>query len=78
MYFQLECKSSFENEWNDRDTDDQWIKSLRRIEMLYPGSHSFDVNSESGVTNLLLIIELMKFIQALKKKTKNLSYHDSA
>lgn len=70
LYFQLECKSSFENELNNNNTDNKWIKSLRRIEMLYPGRHSVDVDSENGATNLLLILELDEIYSGIKKENK--------
>jgi two-component system, LytTR family, sensor kinase len=57
LYFLMECKNNFENELAERNDDDKWIKSLKRIEMLYPGKHSFDVYSENGTTNLLLVLE---------------------
>jgi sensor histidine kinase YesM len=57
LYFLMECKNNFENELAERNDDDKWIKSLKRIEMLYPGKHSFDMYSENGTTNLLLVLE---------------------
>ncbi len=57
LYFLMECKNNFENELAERTDDDKWIQSLKRIEMLYPGKHSFDVYSENGTTNLLLVLE---------------------
>ncbi len=56
LYFLAECKSDFENE-QEENNDNKWIKPLKRIEMLYQGRHSFDVYSENGTTNLLLVIE---------------------
>jgi len=70
LYFQLEYRSSFELELNSNDTDHKWIKSLRRIEMLYPGKHSVDVDSENGATNLLLILELDEIYSGIKKENK--------
>lgn len=72
LYFQLECKSSFENQLNNSNTDNKWIKSLRRIEMLYPGKHSCDVDSEGGITSLLLILELDEIYSGKKKENEEL------
>ena len=55
IHFLLQCKSNFKNELNEQD--DQWIKSLKRIQMLYPGKYIFDVHSENGITRLLLILK---------------------
>jgi sensor histidine kinase YesM len=56
LYFMLECKTNFENEAAESN-DNKWIKPLKRMEMLYAGKHSFDVYSENGTTNLLLVLE---------------------
>ena len=68
LYFQLECKSNFENELSNNSPDHKWIKSMRRIEMLYPGRHSFDVHAENGITHLLLILELDEISSVIKKE----------
>jgi two-component system, LytTR family, sensor kinase len=56
IHLLLECKSNSGNGLND-DTGNQWIKSLKRIEMLYAGKYNFNVRSENEVTRLLLILK---------------------
>lgn len=68
LYFQLEIKSSFENELKNATNDHEWIKSLKRIEMLYPGRHSSDVFSENGTISLLLVLELNGIFPTIKKE----------
>lgn len=70
LYFQLKCKSSFEIRLYNNNTDHKWIKSLKRIAMLYPGRHSFDVDSENEATNLLLILELDEVYSGIQKENK--------
>jgi two-component system LytT family sensor kinase len=59
LYFLIECKRNVKNEQAD-DSDNKWIKSLSRIEMIYPGKHSIDVYSENEATNLLFVLEAGK------------------
>ena len=40
--------------------------------MLYPGKHSCDVDSEGGITNLLLILELDEIYSGKKKENEEL------
>jgi sensor histidine kinase YesM len=70
LYVQLECTSSFQPEMNRDNNYHKWIKSLGRIEMRYPGKHSFNVDSENGTTNLLLILELDEIHSGIKKENK--------
>lgn len=58
LYFQLECESSYEMEGKKSNADYDWNNLVRRIEMQYPGRHSFDISVENKTTFLLLILEL--------------------
>ncbi len=51
----LECKSNSKKGLSHGDN--QWIKSLKRIEILYAGKYKFDAHSENGITRLLLILK---------------------
>ena len=58
LYFLMDGKCTVINEQAESDDNNKWIRSLKRIEMLYPGKHNMDVYAENGVTNLLLVLEL--------------------
>ena len=73
LYFLIECKtnsivSGYENEQATITDDNKWIKPLKRIELLYPSKHSFDVYSENGTINLLLVIEAGKTSSFINKQ----------
>ena len=57
LYFLMEYESNVENKTTENNNNHKWLKSLKRIEILYPGRHSFDVYSENGTTNLLFVLE---------------------
>ncbi|MGN6530280.1 MAG: histidine kinase [Ginsengibacter sp.] len=68
IHFLLQCKSNFKNGFNEEG--DQWIKSLKRLEILYPGKYNFNVHSENAITRLLLILKanMRPFIAEQKKE----------
>ncbi len=73
LYFLVECKNDpivigFEIEHTEKRDDTRWIKSLKTIELLYPGKHSLDVYSENGITNLLLVLEMAETPMLIKKE----------
>ena len=68
LYFLTECKNDFESGHIEKRDDNKWIKSLKRIELLYPGKHSLDVYSENGTTNLLLILEMIETSPLIEKE----------
>ena len=68
LCFLVECKNDFENEREERNDSTKWVKSLKRIEMSYPGKHSFDVYSENGTTSLLLVLEVSKTLSFINKE----------
>lgn len=70
LYFQLQCKNSFAIEPESHNTHYQWIKSFKRIEMLYPGRYHLKVNSENEPTSLLLILELDQICSDIKKENE--------
>lgn len=70
LYFQLQCKNSFAIELKSNNTRHQWIKSFKRIEMLYSGRYHIEVNSENEPTSLLLILELDQICSDLKKENE--------
>ena len=68
LYFLVECKNDFESDHIEKKDDNKWIKSIKRIELLYPGKHSLDVYSENGTTNLLLILEMVETQTSIEKE----------
>ncbi len=72
LYFLVECKNNLEIEPEERIKDYKWIKSLKRIEMLYPGKHSFDVYSGNGTTNFLLVLEAVEAPLFVEKEKEEL------
>ena len=67
LFFLAECKSTFENESSNNNAP-SWAKPQKRLEMLYPGGHSFDLYSENGTTNILLVLEVEKIASFNKKQ----------
>lgn len=57
LFFLLECNNITGNEEKKNTATQQWIKPLKRIELLYTGKHSFDIYTENGTTSLLLVLE---------------------
>ena len=51
-----------------KNDNNKWITSIKRIELLYPGKHSIDVYSENGTTNLLLILEMVETAPSIEKQ----------
>jgi len=70
LYFQLECKNSFATELKNNKAQHQWIKSFKRIEMLYPGRYHIEVDSENEPASLLLILELDEIGSGIKKENE--------
>jgi len=70
LYFQLECKNSFATEFKNNKAQHQWIKSFKRIEMLYPGRYHIEVDSENEPASLLLILELDEIGSGIKKENE--------
>jgi len=72
LYFLLECKNDGEGDPSEKSDNNKWIKSLKRIELLYPGKHSLDVYSENGTTNLLLVLEIIEAAASIEKVNEEL------
>jgi len=70
LYFQLECKNSFATELKNNKAQHQWIKSFKRIEMLYPGRYHIEVETENEPASLLLILELDEIGSGIKKENE--------
>ena len=70
LYFQLECKNSFVTEFKNNKTQHEWIKSFKRIDMLYPGRYHIEVDSENEPASLLLILELDEIGSGIKKENE--------
>ncbi|KAA9037258.1 histidine kinase [Ginsengibacter hankyongi] len=70
LYFQLECGDNSGSELKSINPDYSWITSLKRIELLYAGAHSFDMYIENGTSNILLMLELDDIATANKKSIK--------
>jgi two-component system LytT family sensor kinase len=68
LYFFLECRNNIESEITDSNKNYQWVRSLKRIEILYPGKHSFDIYSENGITSLTLVLQTNKILTAIQKE----------
>ena len=68
LYFFIECRNNIEIEITDSNKNYQWVKSLKRIEILYPGKHSFDIYSENGVTSLALVLQTNTILPAIQKE----------
>ena len=72
MYFLVECKSNSENEQAQKNDNNKLTKSIKRLELLYPGKHSFDVYSENGITNLLLVLEAVETSLVIENEKEEL------
>ncbi|HEY4876442.1 MAG TPA: histidine kinase, partial [Puia sp.] len=68
LYFFIECRNNIESEITGVNENYQWIKSLKRIEILYPGKYSFDIYSENGITGLTLVLQTNKILPAIEKE----------
>jgi LytS/YehU family sensor histidine kinase len=68
LYFLISCKSNLKNESEDNNENYEWLKSLKRIKILCPGTHSFDTYSENGITNLVLVLEVNENLYAPRKE----------
>jgi sensor histidine kinase YesM len=56
LYFLMKCTSN-ENGLAEHNLENHWDNSLKRIGLLYPARHSFDMFTENGATNFLLVLE---------------------
>jgi two-component system, LytTR family, sensor kinase len=68
LYFFIECTNNIESEITDSNENYEWVKSLRRIEILFPGKHSLDIYSENGITSLTLILQSNKIFNDVQKE----------
>ena len=67
LYFLLEYSTDVEGQ-NAVGPDQNWVKSRKTIELMYPGKHSFDVYSENGTMSLLLVLEGGEIASTLNKE----------
>lgn len=70
LYFQLKCKSRIDIGSNRNTTSHEWIKSLKRIAMLYRGRQRVEMGSENEPASLLLILELDEIGSDIKKENE--------
>lgn len=70
LYFQLEYDDNSGSELKNIKPDYSWITSLKRIALLYAGTHSFDMFVENSISNILLILELKDISTTDKKSIK--------
>jgi sensor histidine kinase YesM len=68
LYFFIECRNNIESEITGVNENYQWVKSLKRIEILYAGKYSFDIYSENGTTGLTLILQTGNILLAIEKE----------
>jgi len=64
----ISCKSNLKNVSENNYENYDWLKSLKRIKILYPGKHFFDAYFKSGMTNLVLILWLNENLNMPKKE----------
>ena len=67
LYFIMKC-SSDQTELTTHSQDYKWENVLKRIELLYPGRNNFDMFTENGVANFILVLEPDKTSSANKKE----------
>jgi two-component system, LytTR family, sensor kinase len=68
LFFFIECRNNIESGITGVNENYQWVKSLKRIEILYPGKYSFDIYSENGITGLTLVLQTNKILPAIEKE----------
>jgi sensor histidine kinase YesM len=67
LYFLLEYTTDADGE-NPGVAGQDWIKSRKTVELMYPGRHSFDVYAENGTTSLLLVLEGGEIVPSINKE----------
>ena len=56
LYFLMKCSSN-QIELTTPSQGYKWENVLKRIELLYPGRNHFDMFTENGIANIILILE---------------------
>jgi sensor histidine kinase YesM len=68
LYFFIECRNNAKSEITGPGENNQWARSLKRIEILYPGKCSFDVYSENEIAGLTLVLQTDKIFSPDQKE----------